>query len=555
MRNASQRMSEVFFALCKSLDTPVSLGMWLRYKHGAHWELASKTLDPADYLTPHHFAKDYFVCEYLSKYKGLDTGVDTAEVALQRFKTAEIQCRETNQRLTLGRLRGYSPRVERVLFYAQRKIATLLGDFDLRSMLDGCRWSSGVTSTLSGSGATLEDKIGEFPISVSRKARSVLRLVVQSDPHWLAALGIPAEGPVSLLSSCFKDSDSCAFFTVPKNAKTDRCAAKEPTGNMFLQLGAGSYIRKRLRRAGIDLNDQTNNQRGAQSALADGFATVDMKAASDTISKELVFELLPYEYAVYLDSLRSSRMKYPSGETVRLEKFSSMGNGFTFELESLIFWAVAQAIHDISGISSRALVYGDDILIHSSCVDYFQEVSEVIGFTMNEEKTHYRSLFRESCGAHYFDGVDVTPVYQKEVPDVLGEVYKLANRLRRHAYRSGAFMVCDAVFRAAWLAATRDLTVKHAVPLTCQDDDGLALPKGELLPFIMSAQHGRIKLPVLSYRGLKRKALNQSALYAYWLRFEPEEPFAGLVPIKRRGKYVTRRRHYYLAGTPDVAWV
>jgi hypothetical protein len=49
------------------------------------------------------------------------------------------------------------------------------------------------------------------------------------------------------------------MFTVPKNSLIDRCAAKEPEYNMYAQKAVGDVIRRRLRRVGINLNDQTKN--------------------------------------------------------------------------------------------------------------------------------------------------------------------------------------------------------------------------------------------------------------------------------------------------------
>jgi len=67
---------------------------------------------------------------FFQKREDLDLGIDRAAMAASKFKSAEEACRETNHRLYL-RNRGVfslTPRVERVFYSAQRKIARILGD-------------------------------------------------------------------------------------------------------------------------------------------------------------------------------------------------------------------------------------------------------------------------------------------------------------------------------------------------------------------------------------------------------------------------------------------
>nr|WKV34114.1 MAG: RNA-dependent RNA polymerase [Riboviria sp.] len=407
------RIREVFFALCKSVDTPVSLGAWLRYKHGEFLQLVSMSVDPRDYTSSHDFKLDYLVTEYLSKYKGFDTGVDKKAVAIQKFIASEDKCRMVNSTFRMQQLRGFSPRVEAVMFTAQRKIAAVLGDIPM-SIFDTCRWGPGVTTSIRGSGVSMGDKIREFPIRVSMDALPYMKHVFGQDIHWAQACGIPAEGPFSPLGSCFTIEPCARVTTVPKSAKTDRTIGIEPTGNIFLQLGIGGYIRERLRKRGVDLNDQLINRDLAKLGSKFGhLATVDLSSASDTISFHLVLALLPPSWFNLLDNVRSKSYTFNGEATKTYEKFSAMGNGFTFELESLIFWAIAQSISELEGVGERVSVYGDDIILPVECLPYLQEVFDAVGFTVNTEKTHFASAFRESCGGHYYLGRDVTPIYQK----------------------------------------------------------------------------------------------------------------------------------------------
>jgi hypothetical protein len=198
--------------------------------------------------------------------------------------------------------------------------------------------------------------------------------------------------------------------------------------NIRLQLRVGAYIRKRLKKFGCDLDDQSVNQRRALVGSRFGhLSTIDLSAASDTVAYELVVELLPPDWVCLLDDLRSKYTRWPDGSVRKNEKFSSMGNGFTFELESLIFLAVASAM------TGDVTVYGDDIVVPSQAFPAVRQALELCGFTVNSAKSYYTSLFRESCGENRFGGVCVTPVYLRRLPRRLEDVVLLHNQVRRWA--------------------------------------------------------------------------------------------------------------------------
>lgn len=555
--DASERMEKVFFALCKNCDTPVALGAWLRFKYGEHEQLARFGIHPKSYRSDcffdaagERFRRDYLVSSYLSKYKGLKTGIDTAQEAISAFKQAEDRCREVNRRLRT--LRGKPTRFEPIILLAQRKIAYVLGDHTCVTSKD-CGWGPGATFSLHGRKARLDNKMREKRISVTRATLPLAQSVIGSDIHWVRSRGIPADGPCTLLSSEFEVVRGNRLETVPKNSKTDRCIAIEPTANIFLQKAVGKHIRRGLLHAGVDLNSQTRNQILSQAGVRLGLATVDLKSASDLVTKEAVFELLPYDWAILLERLRSPCYLY-DGIWTEYSKHSSMGNGYTFELESVIFYGLAWACTVHNGLEAcNVSVYGDDIILPSAAAGDLFEVLDHFGFVVNKEKSFVDGDFRESCGKHYFRGRDVTPIYQKEVPDVLAEVYRLANRLRRAAYGSGAGVVSDSLYRSAWLAAIYGLELKHILPLQSEEDTGLLLSQSD---------HDHFGVPLLPY-GSKRNLLvpvpvmvrcDHSALLAYWLRFVPEEPFEGRLGVRGCETYAVRRRRIYHV-TVDASWV
>jgi hypothetical protein len=561
--------------------------MWMRFKYEEFSQLVTKNVSPLDYTSVASFEKDYAVVKYLSKYTDLTTGIDLDEVAKSAWEQAEISCAETNNRLRSSRVRGTNrPRVEAVLFTARRKISAALGRIDLAEALDRCRWGPGSTYSLRGEYATLVDKMREYPLNVTHRALPYLKAVVEADPHWASILiAQDVEGPFSLLASCFTTVQGCRATLVAKSAKTKRSIAIEPTGNIFLQLGLGRWLRKRLQRVGVNLDDQSRNQKLAyEGSLSGKLATIDLAAASDTVSRELVFELLPLDLALLLDQIRSPKISWKKNEFRTLEKFSSMGNGFTFELESLIFWGITSAVVEVLETEQLVGVYGDDIICPTECVPLLTEVLSFCGFSVNSEKSHDRGYFRESCGSHYWYGRDVTPVYQKEQLKDLPSLYRACNRLYRYAFASdfGVF----AGRRRPWVESSWRATVGgiaeyfgvskavssqnffstlaqrgcHVVPFGDESDDGLMLPLRELWAFVLKHDSdGRFQLPVLSFRP-RQKTADGRVLLAYWLRFVPETSFEGRIPVRRRGKYLTRRRWFSSfmwvphPAALDVAW-
>jgi hypothetical protein len=207
-----------------------------------------------------------------------------------------------------------------------------------------------------------------------------------------------------------------AHFTVPKNYKTERCAAKEPLWNSYLQLGIGDWISERLKRFGVNLHDQTRNQSLAQKAYEGNLATLDLSSASDLMAYNAVQLALTYNgdadglrWFELLCMARSPEMKI-NGNWVKLEMFSSMGNGFTFPLESAMFLSVVRTVVPRDEWPMCA-VYGDDIIAPARYMDHIVEYLEYLGFKVNSEKTCLAGTFFESCGTDWFKGHNVRPFY------------------------------------------------------------------------------------------------------------------------------------------------
>jgi hypothetical protein len=302
-------------------------------------------------------------------------------------------------------------------------------------------------------------------------------------------------------------------------------ACKEPEINMLLQKSVGNHIRRRLKVFGVDLNDQTVNQNLARVAVSKKLATIDLSSASDTITKQLVINLLPFEWWSLLDDLRvkSTTMK-EQNELHKLEMFSSMGNGFTFELESLLFYAITRVVCWKSGIRGRISVFGDDIIAPVAVVKRLQRVFSFLGFTMNPKKTHFTGLFRESCGKHYYGGLDISPFYIRRRISTLPDLISLLNKFLEWDGRGWGFLQTpEAIrFHRKWSAFVP--VILHG-GLDPEDPSALVtggVPRHRLIVKTRKRKPAKLELPRLHLWHLTKDSANSlNALYG----LEPVDQF------------------------------
>lgn len=227
------------------------------------------------------------------------------------------------------------------------------------------------------------------------------------------------------------------MFYVPKDAKIARVAATEPTINMWGQLGYGKLIEKLLASYhDIDLSKQpTRNRWFAKSGSLNGeFGTIDLQSASDTIGLDFCKSFLPERMFQDLLKLRSPTTLV-DGKEVTMEMISTMGNGFTFPLQTLIFASLVLATYLELGLKVRDLygvrrysVFGDDIIVEKSAYDTVCSVLTMAGFRVNDSKSYNTGKFRESCGEDYWSGIDVRAVYLQKC-SLPAHIYSLYNRL------------------------------------------------------------------------------------------------------------------------------
>jgi hypothetical protein len=352
-----------------------------------------------------------------NKSQWLSLGYNPLLEGVNAFLRAELKCGETNRNL----LSGASLAVRHAFALASRKISAVLGDVPPLESLE-FRYGPGANTSVRMAEASLSGKLSATLACSEDLMPSVGNLISQFPnlvefhsvkSHTLLPLWVDSPEEIRAIVPVRQDDGKLVF--VPKNCKTHRPIIVEPILNGLAQLGVGTYLKGRLRSVGIDLRDQENNRKLARIGSLDGsLSTIDLSSASDTLSWGLVSDLLPPDWLEFLSQFRTGTFSY-EGSSYRLEKFSSMGNGYTFELESLIFWALAWASTVSVGGDVRNIgVFGDDIIVPSEATHLLLEVLDSAGFWVNPDKSYWEGPFRESCGADWLSGEDVRPFYLKD---------------------------------------------------------------------------------------------------------------------------------------------
>lgn len=447
--NSWRNFLEVLRVIDSTTNTPGLSDVIQSFESGhveAGYELADSLAKQ-----PYTSAMQHFVASQLSAlikkypYTKDQTSFDPRREAWEKFATSEQKCQEVNDRFRVGE------NLPTFLLEKMRQfISYTIGEEpNLSEIWSKCDFGPGANIGVHGNATHLARKIEE-KWSVTPSAFLYARSAVSCN-HQLFEVLYPAKNGVIVYdheaafvqfrkSTVIVDYNKISF--VPKTAKTDRSIAVEPLLNSFLQKGTDNVMRHRLKRIGIDLGDQSKNSEAARKGSisehgVDAFATIDLKSASDSISIELCRYLLPPAWFEFLDSIRSKRYKLDDGSVKEYAKFCSMGNGFCFPLETLIFTAACKAVGaGTPGIDF--LVYGDDIAVNVTVAQQLLDLLRCIGFDENPEKTFITGPFRESCGMDWFEGADVRPFTLDFALDSVQNVIKFCN-LTQRSYRTSMY--------------------------------------------------------------------------------------------------------------------
>jgi len=367
---------------------------------------------------------------------------DADEKCLELFVTANSRCRTFN-------LEANTTQEEQVIG-------------EVKSLIESCffsgpdhnyTFSDFLEGGITGPGASVDVACYNFYTklfdsslsSTSSELYGLYRQAIRSNPTWISAemqryhnYGACRVVPGNRLSY------------VPKTKEISRSICTEPVLNMFVQKGVGAVLENVLvRKFGINLSHQPElNRRLAQTgSISGGYSTIDLSSASDSVSLKLLGEILPPEILRWLVLSRSPLTELPNGEQLELHMVSSMGNAFTFPLQTLIFSSLVVACYRVLGIKPRRnkdgptnwAVFGDDIIIKTDAYHFVARCLEMFGFLVNTEKSFAAGYFRESCGGDYLRGHDIRGVYVKSLKGA-ANIYSTINRLTRWSVRTGVLL-------------------------------------------------------------------------------------------------------------------
>lgn len=409
------------------------------------------------------FMRDYQAISFIRKYEGFDFGDDRAWTSLQRWIDCENQCAETNFILRNAHL--YLSHKERADVYAVRQvIQRILGASpSLTEITEFARLGPGATTSCPSKYCSVFDKIDQEWLDVTPRCYDLANFLIKKEP-WsdvmVGKLRKRNSGPLTFISK-----------------KWDELRPIEPPidANMPLQLGLATWLRRLMKQFGLDLDHQAlkNALLALQGSCDDSIVTRDIRSASDTIAYEAIKKTFPPSWFNLMDQMRTTHVviNHPDSDKsesreVKLHKMSAMGNGFTFEMESLLFLAillVACKRNHERKLPDDIGVFGDDLCYPREYDSEVKHLLSLFGFQSNEQKTFATGPFRESCGKDYFKGAPVRPFFLKEKLQHVQNLYVLANGIRRASVRSMHYYASDIRYRSVWDAIVQLIPDKYKV--------------------------------------------------------------------------------------------
>jgi hypothetical protein len=419
------------------------------------------------------------VCRFFKKLK-LECSPKRNAQAVQHFIDIE------------GELRRMTPLIERednVLDQISRIVwSQVFPELDYLDLV--CHHGPGVTA----------DRYLSNERNRIRKWNQRSELTFPSDLHCYPNYGLAAEagdnrncvaGLEELDYLRIRDELPVRVVFVPKTQTSPRVIAIEPSHMQYMQQSVKDYVytileTHPLTSHSIRFSRQDVNQRLAYKASIDKrLATLDLKDASDRVHLHLVQRIFKNSGLLeYLEDARSLHALLPNGTNIVLFKYASMGSALCFPVEAMVFYTLIQtAMHILDGRrpSSRSIsrysksidIYGDDIIVPVEYTDFIVKYLESYALKVNVNKSFKASAFRESCGADFFNGVPVNPVYAREVPHDDSRCWEASTIMSWNAtadlfYLRGQWAVCQTI---------RDMlhqVVKRTIPRARKPGSGLS---------------------------------------------------------------------------------
>ena len=368
--------------------------------------------------------------------KLVDPAVDRWEAARKQWFSTEHHCKRVNQRLAALEKRhaeGIKPipfAHEHVKFY--QAVRFVLGPVPpLDEIYESAYYGPGSTVDVRGREVHFVRKSESYECT-ARAQKHAAEALAHDKVAWAHAGMDPIfahnesakAGFIRVIRELLQGhvSDQDRLMFVHKNMEALRSIGAQPTVSGMLQLGTHVYLARVLGHVGIDLADQGKNQKLAYLGSkyweeCDPFVTLDKTNASNHTARNLPRLRFPAPWARFLEDIRSPGYLAPpelgGGEHI-YEMYAGMGNGTTFGVETLIFFAAAYATSEEDSVEefvrkAEYAIYGDDVVLRKRHALRYMRFVTHLGYKVNEKKTHLEGPFRESCGADYYGGVLVRP--------------------------------------------------------------------------------------------------------------------------------------------------
>ncbi len=349
--------------------------------------------------------------------------------------------------------------------------------------------------------------------------------------------------------------------SVPKTLKTPRIIAIEPTHMQYMQQGILRAFNEEIEKdfilsQFISTVSQLPNQQLARQGSSDGsLATLDLSEASDRVSNFLVerlFRLHPH-LGDGVQATRSQQADVPGHGIISLAKFASMGSALCFPMEMHVFLTLSfMGIQNAQGIRftrrsqfrdflGKVRVYGDDIIVPTDTAASVASTLELFGFKVNASKSFWTGKFRESCGAEYYDGHDVSltrvrrlfPGSRRDVDELVSAV-----DLRNQLYERGYWIAVKAL----------DDGLSSIIPMPAVADTSSILGKVSFLGyeeqrFCPKLHRPMVKGVTVRYTDRPSQADGDAALMKFFLK-EGTEPIFSKKHLQYAGRPISSNTKY-----------
>lgn len=298
-----------------------------------------------------------------------------------------------------------SEKLFRVLQLARRINKDILGSYDPNVHASLCRFAKRATYGNPRNESFLDSKLGV--LTGSPDHIKWFKSHLQSDDmldRCVKQCSPSQDVPVYVECDCLR------LTNVPKSFKALRSIMPNTTLGSFYSAGLGDFITDRLAKSGINIRRlQEKHQDLARAfSISRSHVTADLSSASDTITFALLSRIIPRDWMRALNFGRI-RQFLINDRRYYLHSFMTMGIGFTFPLETLVFYSLLESLRRLTKTPGFVSVYGDDLIYHRSMHPYVLSLFKELRFVLNEDKTFVESNFRESCGGDYYHGTDVRP--------------------------------------------------------------------------------------------------------------------------------------------------